>query len=337
MRKQLRGLFIAIGLLLFSLFVGVAGFIIIEDYTFLEAYFMAVITISTVGFTEVHLLSDEGMIFTSIYIIMNLLIFAYIIAYIGKFLMEGKLGTIYQVYMFERELGLMQNHVIVCGYGSNGMHTCEELYKNGKNFVIVDSNEDTPKKFPLNVNYKFVAGDATQEETLLKVGIKKASVLLIATSSDAINVFITLTARELNPKLKIISRASEPSSEKKLRHAGANNVIMPDVIGGTFLARLITKPEVIEFMELLSNDNQLSIRLEEISFSQIKPEYRDKSIKELEISSKTGVTLVGFKDNIKGFIGFKPDTIFGEDDIMILLGTDETLSTFRKVFLLNKF
>ncbi|MEY3412960.1 MAG: hypothetical protein RIQ70_1649, partial [Bacteroidota bacterium] len=247
---------------------------IIEDYTLLEALFMSVITISTVGFTEVHLLSDRGMVFTAIYIILNLIIFAYVVSVISKFVFEGKLMSIYQKYMFEKHLSNLSNHIIVCGYGSNGSHTCEELHRNKKKFVIIDSNTEVPRRFPDQVEYDFVCGDATNEDVLIRAGIKNASVLIIATSSDAANVFITLTARELNPKIKIISRASEPSSEKKLYHAGATNVILPDVIGGTFMARLITKPEVIEFMELLSGDNDLSIRLEEYNFNQIKEQYR---------------------------------------------------------------
>lgn len=294
---------------------------------------MSVITISTVGFTEVHLLSDQGMMFTAVYIILNLIIFAYVVSVISKFLFGGELMSIYQKYMFEKHLTTLNNHVIVCGYGSNGSHTCEELHKNKKKFVIIDSNNEIPRKFPDNVDYDFVNGDATNEDVLIRAGVKNASVLIIATSSDAANVFITLTARELNPKIKIISRASEPSSEKKLYHAGATNVIMPDVIGGTFMARLITKPEVIEFMELLSGDNDLSIRLEEYQYNQLKSEFRDKTIKELEISNRTGVTLVGFKDNIKGFMPFKQDTLFGENDILIILGTDETLQSFRNVYL----
>ena len=331
-RKQLRGLFIAVGLLLVSLLIGVTGYMGIEDYTLLEALFMSVITISTVGFTEVHLLSDHGMLFTAVYIILNLIIFAYVVSVISKFLFGGELMSIYQKYMFEKQLTSLSNHIIVCGYGSNGLHTCEELHRSKKKFVIIDSNVDVPRKFPENVDYNFVCGDATNEDVLIKAGVKNAAVLIIATSSDAANVFITLSARELNPKIKIISRASEVSSERKLYHAGATNVIMPDVIGGAFMARLITKPEVIEFMELLSGDNDLSIRLEEYLFEQLKPEYRNKTIKELEISSRTGVTLVGFKDNIKGFMPFKPETIFGENDILIVLGNDETLNKFRQVF-----
>lgn len=333
LQKQLRGLIIAVGLLFMSLFIGITGYMTIEDYTFLEALFMSVITISTVGFTEVHLLSDKGMIFSIIYIILNLILLAYIISVISKFIFEGKLKSIYQKYMLEKHLTSLNNHIIVCGYGSNGSHTCQELYKNKKKFVVIDSNSEVPKKFPVDLEHDFVCGDATNEETLIRAGIKKASVLIIATSSDASNVFITLSARELNPKIKIISRASEPSSEKKLYHAGATNVILPDVIGGTFMARLITKPEVIEFMELLSGDNELSIRLEEYLYDQLKDEYKNKSIRELEISNRTGVTLVGFKDNLKGFMPFKPETIFGENDILIILGTDDTLLSFRKVFM----
>jgi len=333
--KKLNGLFIAVALLTISLVIGVSGYMLIEDYTFLEALFMSVITISTVGFTEVHLLSDVGMMFTSVYIIMNLIIFAYVVSVISKFLFEGKLRSIYNEYKFVKELTNMKNHVIVCGYGSNGMHSCEELQRNGRDFVIIDINEDTPKKFPEDKPFMFVHGDATHEETLIKAGVKTAKELLIATSSDAINVFITLSARELNPNIKIISRATDPASEKKLYFAGANNVILPDIIGGTFMARLITKPEVIEFMEMLSDDNnEMSIKLEEFSYKDFKNIYRDKTLGELDIQGKTGIFPVGFKDNIRGFIGVRNETIFGENDILIVLGNNDTMQKFRTTFLL---
>ena len=228
MKGRLRNLIIAIILLQLSLLIGVLGFMKVEDYDLMNAFYMAVITISTVGFTEVHELSPNGRLFTSIYILLNLGIFAYVVSVITSYLFEGKLRSIFKDFMVDRELNKLNNHVIVCGYGRNGSQACEELLNSGREFVVIEKDPEIRQSVPSSSDFQFLIADATMDGNLKLAGIERAEVIIITTPSDAANVFIALTARALKPDIKIISRASEKQTEEKLYRAGANQVIMPD-------------------------------------------------------------------------------------------------------------
>ncbi len=334
MNKRLGSLVTAFGFFFFSLIVGILGFSLIEGLSFVNALYMTIITIGTVGFTEVKELSAMGRVFTSFYILMNLGLFAYVVSVLSTYFFEGKLKSIFQDYKSVKEISKMNDHVIVCGYGRNGKQACEELGKSGKEFVIIE--QETSVKDSIPEHMKFFIGDATKDDNLKRVGIDRASSIIITTPSDAANVFITLTARFLNPGIHIISRASNPETENKLHTAGANKVIMPDVLGGMFMAQLITKPIVIEFLDLLNGVSETKYYLEEVNFQNLKPEYRDKTLAELDIDHKVGVTVVGVKDDVKGLIPSPgKDTFIGKDDHLILLGSDQKLKRFFEEYTLS--
>jgi voltage-gated potassium channel len=331
--KQLGSLILATALCVFSIVVGFFGFMILEGYNAIDAFYMTIITVGTVGYTEVQVLSDKGKLFTSFYILMNLGIFAYVVSVITSFLFEGKLKSILSNYMSDKELSKLKDHVVVCGYGRNGSKACEELNLSGRDFVVIEKNPETRQSVPLDKNFKMMVADATKDDVLKLAGIDRASVVIITTPSDAANVFITLTARALNPKVKIIVRASERETEEKLYRAGADKVIMPDILGGMFMAQLVTKPVVIEFLDLLSGVSGLDYRLEEVHYDKIKDQYRDQSLKDLKVRETTGATVIGIKDNINGLIPSPSrDTIFGKDDTLIVLGHESNLTQFFKVF-----
>lgn len=331
MNKQLEKLVGALLLFLGIIGIGLVGFSVIEDLNFVNALYMTIITVGTVGFTEVKELSPAGRIFTSIYILMNLGLFAYIVSVVSSYLFEGKLKSIFKSYRSGMEISKLKNHVIVCGFGRNGSRACEELAKNKQEFVLIEKNPEMKDVIP--ESYKWVIGDATHDDNMRMIGIDKASTIIITTPSDAANVFITLTARHLNEKIKIISRASNKETEEKLYRAGADNVIMPDTLGGMFMAQLVTKPVVIEFLDLINGVSSTSYHLEEVGYDHLKSDYKDKTLEELDITKKTGVTVIGVKDNIKGLIpGPSPDTFIGEDDFLIVLGSDATLEKFRKTY-----
>ncbi len=329
--KQLQSLITAFGLFLFSLCVGLLGFSMIEGLDFINALYMTIITVGTVGFTEVKELSPGGRIFTSIYILMNLGLFAYVVSVVSSYFFEGKLKSIFKSYQSGMEISKMKDHVIVCGYGRNGSRACEELDKCGKPFIIIEKDPEIKESIPEHM--KWYIGDATEDDNLKSIGIEKASVIIITTPSDAANVFITLTARHLNEKINIIARASNRETESKLYRAGADKVIMPDILGGMFMAQLVTKPIVIEFLDLLNGVSGDSYRLEEVSYLQLKPKFRDKTLKELNISASTDVIVIGVKDNIKGLIPGPPlDTFIGIDDHLIVLGSTATLNRFSDIY-----
>lgn len=326
MKGQLRKLVIAILLLQVSLLIGVSGFMLVEDYDLNNAFYMAVITISTVGFTEVQALSPTGRFFTSVYILMNLGIFAYAVSVISAYFFEGKLRSIFKDFMVDRELNKLKDHVIVCGFGRNGSQACEELLKSGREFVVIEKDPEIRQSAPSSSGFQFLIADATADSNLKLAGIERAEVIIITTPSDAANVFISLTARALKPDIYIISRASEKQTEEKLYRAGANQVIMPDNLGGMFMAQMVTKPVVIEFLDLLTGRGGSDYHLEAIHFENLKPRYRDKTLKQLNIPEVTGCTVIGVKDNIKGLIPSpSSDTFIGVDDTLIVLGAESQL------------
>lgn len=336
MKGRLRNLVAAVVLLQLSLLVGVLGFMKVEGYNLINAFYMAVITISTVGFTEVHALSANGRLFTSIYILINLGIFAYVVSVITSYLFEGKLRSIFKDYMEDRELNKLKDHVIVCGYGRNGSQACEELLKSGRDFVVIEKDPEIRQSVPSTTGFQFLIADATADSNLKLAGIERAAVIIITTPSDAANVFITLTARALKPDIYIISRASEQQTEEKLYRAGANQVIMPDNLGGMFMAQMVTKPVVIEFLDLLTGRGGSAYRLEAVHFDHLRPRYKDKTLKQLNIPEETGCTVIGVKDNIKGLIPSpRPETFIGVDDTLIVLGSDDQLAKMIRQFTVN--
>ncbi len=334
MDKSLRKLFLASFLLIFSLIAGTFGFHLIENFSLLDAFYMAVITLSTVGFTEVHELSDKGRLFTAFYILMNLSIFAYAVSVLTSFIFEGKLKSIYKNIMTDIKINKLKNHVIVCGYGRNGKEACEELSRSDKPFVVIEKDQEILKEIKSQSEFPITIGNATSDNTLKTVGIDRAEVIIITTSSDADNVFITLTAREMNPHIKIIARASKKESESKLYRAGADNVILPDHLGGMFMAQMVTKPVVIEFLNLMTGFSGQHYHLEQLRFEDLKSIFQNKTLKELQIHKKTGGTVIGVKDDLKGLIP-SPDseTLIGPKDTIVVLGGEDHIRHLKLIYL----
>ena len=323
-------LYIAVGLVLLVLISGVAGFYFIEDYTFIDAFFMTVITIATVGYREVKELDDAGKIFTSFLIIFSIGTFAYAISVITRYVIEGEFQLFFKHYKVNKDIQQLKNHVIVCGFGRNGRQACQQLASGNEKFVVIESNPAIIETMRNENNLLFVEGDATQDEILAEAGLERAKALITALPSDASNVFVVLTAREMNPSLKIISRASDDASEHKLKRAGADNVIMPDKIGGTHMAALVTKPDVLEFIDHITG--RINIRLEEILFSSLPESMKNKSIRELEIRNKTGANIIGYKTaNGEYVINPPPDTIMMQDAKLFVLGTQEQVMRFKDI------
>ena len=329
-RHSLKRLIVAIMLLVVSTIAGIIGYMLLEGYSTTEAFYMTVITLATVGFQEVRPLSEIGRIFTSFYIIFNLGIAAYVVSVFTTYLFEGELHRIFQNLITNREVNRMKDHIILCGLGRNGLKAAEELHKSGRKFVILDNDPDVINSFNNDKRYQFLLGDATVDDVLLNAGIERAGTIITTLPKDADNVFISLTARELNPAIYIIARASDEKTEKKLYRAGASRVVLPDALGGIHMAHLVTKPYVIEFLDMLTGVGQHKLSLEELRYKELKPQYKNKTVRELDIRNKTGATVIAIKDNARGFIfNPNPQDILGEDDILIILGSEGDLKRFR--------
>jgi voltage-gated potassium channel len=236
-RRRIYYLYFSATALFFTIGIGVAGFMVIEDYNFTEAFYMTMITVSTVGFEEVRQLSQQGMIFTSFLIIISFGLFAYFITSTTKFMLDGEFRQYLKRRKMEKDLKNLKGHVIVCGFGRNGKQAAIELLLHNEKIVVIEKEQDiididSSSEIWKNKNFNFVNGDAVHEDLLIKAKIEVAKALITTLPNDADNLFIVLTAREMNKSLTIISRASEDHSDIKLKRAGATNVIMPDKVGG---------------------------------------------------------------------------------------------------------
>ncbi|MFY7944006.1 MAG: potassium channel family protein [Crocinitomicaceae bacterium] len=316
-------------LLIFS--IGVGGFMIIENWNFFDSFYMTVITITTVGFGEIHPLSSIGRIFTSFLILGTFGTIAYLISTITSLIYSGELGRNIKKYKLIDQINVMENHVVVCGLGRVGIQVANDLKFAGFKVIVIE--EKTEGKQDLLNSFPSVSGDATRDEVLNQANIEKARSLIACLPNDADNLFIVLTAKAINPNLQIISRASQRSSVAKIKMAGAHHVIMPDSIGGTHMASIVSTPEVIEFLDQIRLEGQHGANIEGISFDQLPEKYRGKTLLELDLKKQTGATIVGFKSN-DGSYAINPEesTRIEEKSTLFVLGNAQQIKNVNQFF-----
>jgi len=338
MLKQLNlsRLWLALGLLIFSFATGVGGFMMLENYSFIDAFYMTVITASTVGFGEVHPLSDGGRIFVAFYILFNLLVVAYLVSVLTTYIFDGELRHLFRMIRADQEIKSFRDHVIVCGFGRNGYKAYDELRHSGTRAVVVEQNEAMLRAVSESGGPQIPAvyGDATTETALRSAGIEHARALITTLPKDADNVFVALTARELNPHVTIIARASARSSVSKLISAGANSVVMPDEIGGSHMANLVIRPEVIRFLDMISGLGPNKLRLEELSFGEMRPSLRGQSIRELDVRSRTGATVIALRRGQGGELEVSPAADYRPEagDVLLVLGNEEQIQAVHQQY-----
>jgi voltage-gated potassium channel len=336
MNPQFQRLLKAVALLLFCAFCGTVGYMLIEGRSFSDAFFLSMIVISTVGMNEVGPLSLEGRVFTSIFIAANLVVVTYIVSIFTRYLFEGELQTILKNIMQKQHVKEMHHHIIVCGFGRYGRKVCEHLEANNiRNFLIIEREKNKVlEKYPDLSQISFIEGDATADDILKQAGIEKARAVITSLTEDAGNVYVTLTARELNPTIKIVARASGEAVANKLYRAGANYVVMPDVMGGMYMANLLIRPEAVQFMELLNGIGEEKLRVDEFHYEQFKDSYKGMSLGDLLKHNTSGAALIGFKDIANGFEVNPPETRrFSQGDVLIVIGKDAQLKLFNKIYL----
>jgi len=295
----------------------------IEHYTFLEALYMTTISITTAGFQEVRPLSDIGRLFTMFLLITSWLSFAFVITRISEFVITGEINRYFKTRRIMNNINKLSGHVIICGYGRNGQQAVHNLKVHGVPVVFIEKDVDLIQRELHDPNDAlYLVGDSTDDDLLMQAGVAKAKALITTLPADADNLFIVLSARSLNPQLQIISRASESNSISKLRKAGADNVIMPDRIGGAHMATLVTKPDVIEFIDYLSGEEGEAINMESVGYDQLPDAIKDKTLREIMGWKKTGVNCIGIKSAEGKFI-ISPldDTVISKGMKVIVLGT----------------
>ena len=313
------------------LFSGISGFMFIEHFRFLDALYMTVITITTIGYTETHKLSDAGRIFNIILIISSFSIFTYALAKLTQFITSGEMQNYLKTKKMIQALNKLENHVIVCGFGRNGQQAAKTLKAHNVPFVVIDQvDEQIDNYTQTHHDLLYIKGNATDDTILQLAGIERAKSLICALPTDADNVFIVLSARSLSNNLQIISRASAATSVAKLRKAGADNIIMPDKIGGTQMATLVSKPDVIEFIDYLSSEEGQSINIESIGYERLPENLQGSTLEKIMYWKKTGVTCIGIKDADGKFRINPPDnTVITIGMKIIVLGSKNQISDMK--------
>ena len=322
----------AIVLFLGVILLGVLGYSSLFDYTLVDALYMTIITITTVGFGEVHPLTDASKIFTIFMILTSISIYGYLVSVVSEYLSNTTLMEALRTTKILKQIDSLEGHTIVCGYGRNGRQAAFKLKNHKKSCVVIEKSPDLLKEIEED-GFLCVEGDATDDASLLHAGIEKAKSLITALPSDADNLYVVLSSRQLNANTTIVSRATNDSSQHKLKIAGADNIIMPDKIGGDHMAALLVTPDLVEFVNRISLDGESSANLEEIAVEDLPEEYLLKSIRDLDLRKKTGCSVIGFVTGDGEYIiNPSSDMVLQPKSNLILLGRPDQIVKIKEVF-----
>lgn len=325
-------IYIALILLLTVITIGVVGFRFFSDYSWVDALYMTIITMSTVGFGEVEPLSDSAKLFTVFLIITSALILGYSLSVITEYIVNKSDPKRVQYRKLQKMIHKLENHIIIVGYGRNGRQAADKLLAYDKPFVIIENDKTVIEKYQSDKLY-FLEGNATEDNVLFQAKIKNASCLICTLPEDADNLFIVLSARQINKELKIISRASQDASYKKIKLAGADNVIMPDRIGGDHMASLVVVPDLIEFLDNMSIVGKKSINIEEVSFEDMFDDQKERTIRTIDMRSRTGCTIIGYKSPDGEYIvNPEADTTLKPGSKVVVLGRPEQVNQLNREF-----
>lgn len=313
--------------------IGIAGYTIIEDRSILESAFMTAITLTTIGYTAESEsgLSRVGIIFTLILILGGLSVYAYALGNVTAFIAEGHLAYLIRRRKMDKEIDKLSNHYIVCGAGDTGIHIINELIKVEKDFVVIDLNEDRIEEISKDNKILYIVGDAANDEVLVQAGIKKANGLATSLPEDRDNLFVVLTARSLNEKLLIVSKAVEEASIEKIKKAGANRIISPNFLGGLKLASMLVRPNVVDFLDIMLQGLETT-RFEEAILGE-DTEFAGITLKNAKIPEKIGLVVVAVRRAGSEEFIYNPDAELkiNAGDSLVVIGTNRQLEKLRKL------
>jgi voltage-gated potassium channel len=317
------------GLLIIILF-GTLGYHLIEGWDFLESLYTTIQTISTVGYGDFTPQTGEGKLFTIVLIIFGVGTMLYTVGMLAETMVEGRLRALTGKGKQGKMIEKIKNHYIICGCGRIGQLICRELKADKMDFVVIDSDPEVIQKIE-EEGFVYYRGDATQDKSLLGAGIKRAKGIVCVLPTDAENLYVILTAKELNPNIYVLSRSEEEESEHRLLRAGADRVMSPYILGGMRMAMAILRPAMLDFIEITTSRQSLELRMEEMSVCDGSP-IIGKSLEESEIRHNFGLIIVAVKKD-SGKMIFNPlaNYVIENGDKLIAMGEDDNVSRFTKV------
>ena len=310
--------------------LGTIGFVVIEKYPVFDAFYMSLITMTTVGYKEVHDLSTAGRIFNSFLMLIGVTVLLLAVGAMTQTAIELELSDYFGKRRVRRMVEKLDRHYIVCGFGRVGRGAAAELQKSGEPFVVMDRNEERVER-ALRMGMIAVHGDATRDESLRAVRIERAKGLLATLATDADNLFVVLSAKGLNPDIVISSRVIEEEAEAKLRRAGADTVFAPYGLVGSRLAQAILRPHVVQFLDFTFADDQVPVNIEQIRVSE-NSEFVSKSLGQTRIRSDIGVVILAIRKR-NGTMMFNPDATASIEsgDFLICMGMNEQLRRLERL------
>ena len=330
-----KKIYTAVFLLFALLTIGIVGFRVVSDYSWIDALYMTVITITTVGFGEVVPLDNESKIFTVFLILIIILIIGYALSFITEYILSKNNVDRLKQKKMQKLIDSLKNHIIICGYGRNGKQAARKLSAYKKFFVVIEKDKELLERLQTD-NVPYVIGNANEHDILMQAGVDRAACFISALPSDADNLFVVLSTRQINKNINIISRASQESSYEKLKLAGANNVILPDKIGGDHMASLVVVPGLMEFLDNLAIVGKTNINIEEVAVEKLYNTKEVKTIKDLDLRRKTGCTVIGYKDeNGEYIVNPEADLKLTPNSKIIVLGRPEQIEGLNTEYNIN--
>lgn len=315
-------------LLLLLWAAGVGGYMWIEGWSFRDALYMTTISLTTVGYEEVHPLSPEGRSFTVGLLLVGVGFFFYALGLLSQAVLEGHLRGFWERRRMEKAIDKLNHHFIICGYGRIGRTIQRTISERGIPVVVVENQREVVEELSA-AGLLYVEGDATQDEVLLTAGVERARGVICVLHSDADNVYVTLTARAINPGLMIVARADDANAEKKMIQAGADRVISPYEIGARRMALAVLQPTVTEFLDLAVHSTALDLKIEQVELAEDSP-LVGRSLAEAAIREETGVTVLAVQQlENHMFLGPPPSYVLRGGDILVVMGDGRGLAAFR--------
>lgn len=317
--------------LLILLTIGTLGYRIIEGWNWIDSLLMAITTLTTVGYGFIHPLSVKGEIFTILYIFFGVLLFLYIATEFANYIVFTNFGKILSRRNMEAKLAKVKDHYIICGYGRTGAEIACQLKNNNLDFVIIDKNPEKEDSLQ-DSGYLYITDDATNDATLHKAKIEEAKGLFCCLNDDVDNLYLTLSARDINPSLKIVARCIKVTNEPKFKKAGANSTILPYEISGRRMVASVVKPLVVDFLDVVMHTQglELELKMEQYLIKEGSV-LENQTIISSELRQKTGIIIIAIKRDGKFLTNPSPDTVIKLNDNLIVLGTSEQLTKFEQL------